>query len=231
MDFLLEVLADAFRALAGFDSELVRVVLLTLTVSGIATVIGVLIGVPLGVGLGLGRFRLRRLLRLGVDVGMGMPPVLAGLFLLLLFWRSGPLGSLGLTFTPSAMVIAQVLLAVPIAAGVTAAAVEGLPAPALEQLSALRVSGWQAGVLVVSEARSGVLASVAASFGRVVSEVGAVMVVGGNILGETRVLTTLIVQESRQARFGTAIAAGIVLLVISLAVNLVLGGRNPEWRR
>lgn len=231
MDFLFEVLGDAFRALSEFDPELVRVILLTLVVSGIATVIGVAIGVPLGTGLALGRFRLRRPLRLLVDVGMGMPPVLAGLVLLVFFWRSGPLGSLGLAFTPTAMVIAQVLLAVPIAAGVTAGAVEGLPAPALEQLSALGVSRWQAGVLVVSEARSGVVASVAASFGRVVSEVGAVLVVGGNILGETRVLTTLIVQESRQGRFGSAVAAGIVLLAISLVVNLALGGRNPEWRR
>lgn len=231
MDFILEVLVDALRALARFDAELVRVVVLTLIVSGAATVIGVVIGVPLGAGLALGRFRARRLLRLAVDVGMGMPPVLAGLFLLLLFWRAGPLGSLGLTFTPTAMVIAQVLLAVPIAAGVTAGAVEGLPAAALEQLAALRVPRRQAGVLVVSEARAGVIASVAASFGRVVSEVGAVLIVGGNILGETRVLTTLIVQESRQARFGTAMAAGIILLVISLAVNLALGSRNPEWRR
>ncbi len=129
------------------------------------------------------------------------------------------------------MVIAQVLLAIPIAAGVTAGAVEGIPPPALEQLAALRLGRFREGALAVSEARSGVLASVAASFGRVVSEVGAVLVIGGNILGETRVLTTLIVQESRQARFGAAVAAGILLLGLALIVNLILGRRSPEWRR
>lgn len=231
MEFLGEVLRDAFRSLAELDPELLAVFRLTLAVSGVATVVGVVIGVPLGASLALGRFRLRRTLRLLVGVGMGMPPVLAGLVLLLLFWRNGPFGGLGLAFTPTAMVIAQVLLAIPVAAGVTAGAVEGIPAAALEQLSALKLGRIRTGMLAVSEARSGVLASVAASFGRVVSEVGAVLVIGGNILGETRVLTTLIVQESRQGRFGAAVAAGILLLALALIVNLILGSRSPEWRR
>ncbi len=231
MGFLFDVLRDAFRAIIEFDPELRRVLGLSLTVSGVATAIGVGIGVPVGVALALGRFRMRRVLRILVDVGMGMPPVLAGLLLLILFWRAGPLGGLGLAFTPAAMVVAQVLLAIPIAAGVTAGAVSGLPDAALEQLAALRLSRWKTGVIAVSEARSGVLASVAASFGRVVSEVGAVLIVGGNILGETRVLTTLIVQESRQGHFGLAVAAGILLLVISLVVNVAIGGLEPQWRR
>lgn len=222
MAFLAEVLTEAWRALVSFDPALRQVVSRTLVVSGSATVIGVGIGVPLGVALALGRFRGRRLLRLAVDVGMGIPPVLAGLVLLLLFWRSGPLGGLSLAFTPVAMIVAQVVLAVPIAAGVTAGAVGGLPPAATEQLEALRLPPALRGAVAVREARSGVVASVVASFGRVVGEVGAVLVVGGNILGETRVLTTVIVQEARQARFGTAVAAGVVLVSISLVANLAL---------
>jgi tungstate transport system permease protein len=151
---------------------------------------------------------------------MGLPPVLVGLVLLLLLWRAGPFGGLGLTFTPTAMVIAQTVLAGPVAAGVTLAAVEGLPESAREQLAAMRLPYLTGARLSLVETRSGVVAAAVAAFGRVIGEVGAVLVIGGNILGETRVLTTLIVQESRQGRFGIAIAAGIVLLLLALAVNV-----------
>lgn len=229
MDFIGQVIRDALSALFEFGPALREVLWLTLAISAIATVLGVLLGVPLGTLVALGRFRGRGALGLVVNVGMGIPPVLVGLFLLLLFWSEGPLGGLGLVFTPTAMVIAQFLLALPIAAGVTSGAVRGLPHPALEQLEALRLRGWEQARVVISEARTGVGAAVLAAFGRVISEVGAVLIIGGNILGETRVLTTLIVQESRQARFGAALAAGIVLLVISFMVNLVLGrwGQRP----
>ena len=136
MEFIGQVLSDAVDALFEFGPELRAVLGLTLLLSSAATVIGVLVGVPLGVALALGRFRGKRSLRVLVNVGMGIPPVLVGLFLLLLFWNSGPFGDLGLVFTPTAMLIAQVLLAIPIAAGVTAGAVGGLPPPALEQLEA-----------------------------------------------------------------------------------------------
>jgi tungstate transport system permease protein len=169
--------------------------------------------------LGLGRFRGRTLLVTAVNVGMGFPPVLAGLLVLMLLWSDGPLGSLELLFTPAAMVIVQVLLATPIAAGVTAGAVGGLPRDAKEQLAALRLAPLARGAVVVREAAPGVWAAVAASFGRVIAEVGAVLIVGGNIRGETRVLTTAIVQETRQARFGAALALGAVLLLISVVVN------------
>lgn len=228
MEFLGEIAADAWDVLVSFPPALREVVALTLIVSGLSTVIGSVIGIPAGLALALGRFRGRRILRLFVDVGMGIPPVLAGLLLLMLLWSSGPFGGLGLVFTPAAMVLAQVLLAVPIAAGVTSAAVDGLPAAALEQLSALKLRPLLRGRVAAGEARPGVIAAVAAAFGRVVSEVGAVLVVGGNILGETRVLTTLIVQESRQARFGTAVAAGVILMVIAFAVNAALGRLGPR---
>ena len=222
MEFLWEVLTEAAVSLTHAGPAMWTVVGLTLMVSLMATLIGVMLGMPLGVVLALGRFRGRSTLRLAVSVGMGFPPVLAGLLLLLLFWRSGPLGGLGLIFTPTAMVIAQVVLATPIAAGVTAGSIRGLGAAVQEQLAALRLGWWAQGWVAVREARAGVAAAVAACFGRVVAEVGAVLVVGGNIVGETRVLTTLIVEESRQARFAAALAAGIVLLVISTVVNIAV---------
>ncbi len=222
MDFLGQVFNDALDAFLDFGPELRGVILLTLLVSGISTVLGVVIGIPLGTVLGLERFPGSGLLTTAVNVGMGVPPVLVGLLFLLLFWNAGPLGSLGLVFTPAAMVMAQVALAIPVAAGVTRGAIQGLAPEALEQMRALKLDLPTRSRLAIVEAGSGVGAAVVASFGRVISEVGAVLIVGGNILGETRVLTTLIVQESRQARFGLAVAAGVVLLLISLAVNLML---------
>ena len=228
MEFLGGVVSDALEALASFGSGLGEVLALTLVVSLIATILGVAVGVPLGISLALGRYRGRRGLDLVVSVGMGIPPVLVGLFLLLLFWNEGPFGGLGLVFTPTAMVIAQFLLAVPIAAGVTAGAVRSLPASALEQIDALKLGPWLKARVAVAEVGAGVAAAAAAAFGRVISEVGAVLIIGGNILGETRVLTTLIVQESRQARFGSAVAAGVVLLLLSLVVNVALSRRGQR---
>lgn len=222
MGFLTDVLREAWELLTSFDPELRSILWLTLLVSGVATAIGVVVGVPLGVALGAGRFRGRGALLAFVNTGMGMPPVLAGLVLLLLLWNDGPLGSWGLLFTPLAMIGAQALLAIPIAAGVTAGAVRGLPAEAHEQLGALRLDRWDRGVVLAREAWPGVAAGAAAAFGRVVSEVGAVLVVGGNIEGETRVLTTAIVQEARRADFGAALALGIVLLIVALSVNGLL---------
>jgi len=222
MSFLGDVIRQAIDLLARFGTDLQAVLWLTLVVSGAATLLGVLAGVPLGTALGLGRFRGRRLLLAAVNTGMGMPPVLAGLLLLLLLWSEGPLGSWGLIFTPAAMVIAQTMLAIPIAAGVTSGAIRGLSHDAHEQLASLHLSNLRKGRLALREAWPGVVAAVAAAFGRVVSEVGAVLIVGGNIRGETRVLTTAIVQEARQARFGEALALGAVLIAIALAVNISL---------
>ena len=222
MSFLGEVLAEAWEVLGDFGPDLREVLWLTILVSGLATIAGVVVGIPLGMWLGLDRFRGRGLLLTVVNAGMGMPPVLAGLLLLLLLWAEGPLGSLETLFTPAAMVAVQALLAIPIAAGLTAAAVRGLSGDAREQLAALGLPrfkrAWVAGV----EVWPGIAAAIAAAFGRVISEVGAVLVVGGNIKGETRVLTTAIVQEARQARFGAAVALGVLLLVMALAVNAVI---------
>ena len=222
MTYLWNVLLDAFAYLRDFGPDLRSIIALTLVVSLAATVIGAGIGIPFGVWLARARFTGRSAVMWAVNVGMGLPPVLAGLFVLLLLWGDGPLGGLDLLFTPTAMVMVQSVLAFPIAVGVTAAAVSSLSPAAVEQIAALRLPTLKRFWLIVSEARPGVIAAVAAAFGRVIAEVGAVLIVGGNIAGETRVLTTAIVQESRQARFGAAVGLGIVLLIISILVNGLL---------
>jgi tungstate transport system permease protein len=219
---LSDVLGDALRYVTDFGPELREILLLTLVVAGIATLIGVLVGVPFGIWLGLARFRGRGLLIALVNTGMGIPPVLAGLLLLVLLWNDGLLGSWGALFTPGAMVAAQALLAFPIAAGVTAGAVRNLSGDAREQLAALDVGSLARGWIAGREVWPGVVAAIAAAFGRVIAEVGAVLIVGGNIEGETRVLTTAIVQEARQSNLGAALGLGIVLLGVALLVNLAL---------
>lgn len=219
MSFILDVLADGVEYLIDFGPDLRGIVILTLLVTLSATAIGAVIGIPVGVWLGQARFRGRWLMVMIVNIGMGFPPVLAGLFVLLLLWGDGPLGALDLLFTPTAMVIVQSVLVLPIVIGVSVGAVSGIAPAATEQLRALYLPFFGRLRILVREARVGVLAAVAAAFGRVIAEVGAVLIVGGNIAGETRVLTTAIVQETRQARFGAAIALGIVLLVVSAVVN------------
>jgi tungstate transport system permease protein len=222
MEYLWNVLVDAFAYLREFGPDLRSIIVLTLAVSLAATAIGAGIGIPFGVWLARATFRGRSIVMWSVNVGMGLPPVLAGLFVLLLLWGDGPLGRLDLLFTPTAMVLVQSVLAFPIAVGVTVAAVSGLSPAATEQIAALRLPTLRRFWLIVSEARPGVIAAIAAAFGRVIAEVGAVLIVGGNIAGETRVLTTAIVQESRQARFGAAVGLGLVLLLISVLVNGLL---------
>jgi tungstate transport system permease protein len=219
MEFILDAVGEGVQYLTEFGPDLREIVVLTLVVSLSATAIGAALGVPIGIWLGQARFRGKWAFVTVVNVGMGIPPVLAGLFVLLLLWGDGPFGGLELLFTPTAMIMVQSLLALPIAIGVSLAAVSGLAPAATEQLRALHLSFFGRVRILVSEARVGVLAAVAAAFGRVIAEVGAVLIVGGNIAGETRVLTTAIVQETRQARFGAAIALAIVLLVLSTIVN------------
>jgi len=222
MAYLWDVLGDAIEYLVDFGPDLRAIIVLTLVVSLLATAIGAGLGIPIGVWLARARFRGRGLLLGAVNVGMGLPPVLAGLLVLLLLWGEGPLGGLDLLFTPTAMVAVQTVLALPIAVGVTLAAVSSMSPAAREQIRALRLTSVSRFWLTVSEARVGVIGAVAAAFGRVIAEVGAVLIVGGNIAGETRVLTTAIVQESRQARFGAAVGLGLVLLLLSILVNGLL---------
>jgi len=202
-----------------FTLELTRIVALSLFVSGLAVIIGGAAGIPLGTWLGLSRFRgARWLVRVSYTM-MGLPPVLAGLVIYLLLSASGPLGGLELLFTPTAMIIAQVLLVTPIVAGVVLAGVRDREGEVREAALALGATRPQAALAVLRESRRTVCAALLAGFGRAIAEVGAVMLVGGNIAGHTRVMTTAIVLETRKGNFALAVALGLVLLAVSFAVN------------
>ncbi len=209
------------------DAALGEIVGLSLRVSGVALVISTLIGIPLGTVLGLRRFAGRRVMIALMYTGMGFPPVVVGLFVYLMLSRSGPLGGLNselipALFTPAAMVIAQSIIAFPLVAGFTMAAVMGVDPNLRQQVTALGATPWQSTLAVLSEARTGVIVSVVAGFGGIISEVGAVMLVGGNIEHSTRVLTTAIVLETRKGNFDLAIALGIILLSMSFLANVAV---------
>ena len=216
--------------------EFSEIVWLSLKVSGTALLFSALIGVPIGAFIGLTRFRGRRLVAVLLYTGMGFPPVVIGLFVYLLLSRSGPLGGMDLSFipqlfTPAAMIVAQTIIAFPLVAGFTMAAVMGVDPQLRQQVTALGATGRQAAGTVLTEARLGVIVSVVAGFGSIISEVGAVMLVGGNIEGRTRVLTTAIVLETRKGNFELALALGFVLLSLAFLANLLmlrLQGRGFE---
>jgi tungstate transport system permease protein len=202
--------------------DLITIVALTLQVTGTALLIACLAGVPVGAMLGLVRFKGQRLVTIVLYTGMGLPPVVVGLFVYMLLSREGMLGHLGWLFTPSGMVVAQVIIAFPLVAGLTMSAVAGVDRAVHAQVFALGASRWQNARTVVREARVGVTAAIVAAFGAIISEVGAVMIVGGNVEGQTRVLTTAIVLYTRQGEFAMAMALGIVLITIAFAANLLL---------
>jgi tungstate transport system permease protein len=222
MELLLKGLSQAFVLLLRGDAEVWRVTWLSLQVSLSAVLISLFIGIPVGTALALSRFRGQSLVISLVNTGMGLPPVVAGLFVTILLWRSGPLGVLNLLYTPSAIIIAQVVIATPIVAGLTAAALQQLDPKLRLQALALGASRWQMIGVLLREARLPLLAAAMAGFGGVISEVGAVMMVGGNIQGHTRVLTTATVMETRMGNFDMAIALSLILLGITFLVNLGL---------
>jgi tungstate transport system permease protein len=209
-------------------SQLWPILGLSLQVSGFAVLISSLIGLPLGVGMGLGRFPAKPLVVGLVQTGMALPPVVVGLLLYLLLSRSGPLGSLGWLFSPRAMILAQIALDLPFVIAITMVAVASVPSDLPWQLRSLGASPNQARWEVVREASSGILLAVATAFGRSLSEVGAVWLVGGNIEGRTRVLTTAIVLETGKGNFGLALLLGAALLVVALAINLIIV--RYQWR-
>ena len=213
---------------AGFNlAALLEVILLSMQVSGIALLISALIGIPLGAVMGLTRFWGRRLLVVVVYTGMGLPPVVVGLFVYLMLSRSGPLGALNwpwlpALFTPAAMIVAQIIIATPLVAGFTMAAVMGVNPELRQQIAALGATPFQRTLTILTEARMGVIVAIVAGFGGIISEVGAVMLVGGNIDHKTRVLTTAIVLETRKGDFSLAIALGVVLLMLAFISNLFM---------
>ena len=195
---------------------------LSLRVSGTAVLISSFIGIPCGVWLGLSRHRGKRLLSAVIHTGMAFPPVVVGLVLYILLSRSGPLSFLGWMFTTEAMIAAQTILALPFVIGITMSAVAAVPAELPAQIRTLGASERQCRWTILREARHGVFLAVAAAFGRSVSEVGAVLIIGGNIQGHTRVLTTAIVLETGKGNFEFALALGGALLLMALLVNLII---------
>ena len=222
MDFIAEGFKKAFVLIVHFDGELLGIIALSLKVSGLALVISSVAGLPTGAFIALKRIPAKGALISVMNTFMGLPPVVAGLFLYLLLSRSGPLGFMGLLYTPWAMVAAQTVLAFPIVTSLTHAAVVGVD-PIIRQASmTLGASPFQVTRTIVAEARYGILSGVMAAFGRVMAEVGAILIVGGNIAGRTRVMTTAIALETDKGNFELALALGIILLAISLMINVLL---------
>ncbi|MFW5994463.1 MAG: ABC transporter permease [Halanaerobiaceae bacterium] len=222
MNTLIEGLQEALRLLMNLDREVLQIIAVSLKVSGTALIFSVLIGLPLGTILGLGNFPGKKIITAFLYTGMGFPPVVVGLFVFIIFSNSGPLGDLNWLFTTRAIVVAQTVIALPLVAGFIMTAVMGVDKNLLLQLRSLGVTRAQMIWTIIKEARLGALIAIIAGFGAVISEVGAVMLVGGNIRGKTRVLTTAIMLETRQGRFGLAIALGLILLTITFIINILM---------
>jgi tungstate transport system permease protein len=222
MSDLLQGLLQAFGLIISLDPALYEIIWFSLYVSGLALAYSITLGIPVGALLGLKRFFGRRLVMALLYTGMGFPPVVIGLFVYLMLSRSGPVGMLGWLFTPKAIIVAQIIIAFPLVAGFTMAAVMGVDPNLRRQLLALGATNWQATIAILSEARVGVVVSIIAGFGAIISEVGAVILVGGNIEGKTRTLTTAIVLETGKGNFDLAIALGIILLALSFFINFAM---------
>ncbi len=222
MELIWEGSVKAATLLASLDREVLAITWLSLKVSGTATLASLVLGISSGTLLALTDFPGRRLLVSIVNTGMGLPPVVVGLFVTIFLWRNGPFGFLDILYTPTAMIIAQAIIATPIVTGITVAAIQNLPANLRLQILALGATRWQMVLILVREARLPLLAGVMAGFGGVISEVGASIMVGGNIKGYTRVLTTATVMETSRGNFDVAIALSVILLTLCFGVNYVL---------
>jgi tungstate transport system permease protein len=225
-----EALRSGIALLITGAAETWVIIETSLKVSGVACLIAVGVGVPVGVLIGSRRFRGRRVTLLASNTGMGLPPVVVGLVVAMAFSRRGPFGDLGLLYTKQAMVVAQLFLALPLVVAFTAASVAAVPHEVRLQARSLGAGWLQEMTLVVREARMGVVAAIAAGFGAIISEVGAVQMVGGNIAGDTRVMTTAIVQYTRMGRYGQSLALALILIGLIIIVNagLVVGQTSAE---
>ncbi len=222
MELIFEGVLKAFHLLVTLDPEVMRITLLSLEVSGTATFISLLIGISFGTIVALAEFPGKRFVVSLINTGMGLPPVVVGLFVTIFLWRSGPLGFLGILYTPTAMVVAQTIIATPIVMGITLAAIQTLPKDLRLQILSLGATRLQMVWMLVKEARLPLLAAVMAGFGGVISEIGASIMVGGNIMDYTRVLTTATVMETGRGNFDIAIALSIILLLLAFLINFVL---------
>ena len=231
MDLILEGIKKAFWLLVSFDQEVLGITLLSIKVSGSATLISLVIGISVGASVALTRFPGRRIVVSLINTGMALPPVVVGLFVTISLWRNGPLGFMGILYTPLAMIVAQTVIATPIVTGITLAAVQQLPAKLRLQILALGATRLQMLWILIKEAKLSLLAAVMAGFGGVISEVGASIMVGGNIKGYSRVLTTATVMETGRGNFDVAIALSIILLLLAYLINLVLTQVQQRERR
>lgn len=222
MELIWEGILKALALLGSLDREVLAITWLSLKVSGTATLISLVLGISSGATLALADFPGKRLLVSVVNTGMGLPPVVVGLFVTIILWRNGPFAFLDILYTPAAMVMAQAVIATPIVTGITVASIQNLPANLKLQILALGATRRQMVMILIREARLPLLAGVMAGFGGVISEVGASIMVGGNIKGYTRVLTTATVMETGRGNFEVAIALSIILLTLCFAVNYIL---------
>lgn len=220
--FLIDSFRTAFSLIIHLNSELMGIILLSLKVSGWALIIAILLGLPLAAFLGFKRFPLKGIFISTLHTFMGLPPVVVGLFVYLLLSRSGPLGFLALLYTPLAMILAQSILALPIVASLSYSAIVGVDPIITQAAKTLGATPYQISLTVIREARYGIMSGIIAAFGRVMAEVGAILIVGGNIAGFTRVMTTTIALETDKGNFDLALALGIILLAISMAINSVM---------
>ncbi|HUH65600.1 MAG TPA: ABC transporter permease [Syntrophales bacterium] len=222
MDIIVEGIKQAFFLLFTLDPEVIGITWLSLEVSGIATFISLLVGISFGTMIALTQFPGRRIVISLINTGMGLPPVVVGLFVTVFLWRNGPFGFLEILYTPTAIIIAQAIIATPIVMGISLAAIQHLPANLRLQILALGATRLQMVWILVKEARLPLLAAIMAGFGGVISEVGASIMVGGNIKGYTRVLTTATVMETSKGNFDLAMALSIILLLLAFFINAVL---------
>jgi tungstate transport system permease protein len=222
MELILEGIKRAFILLFTFDPEVMSITFLSLKISGAATFMSLLIGISVGTAVALSTFPGKKIVVSLINTGMGLPPVVVGLFVSIFLWRNGPLGFLGILYTPFAMIVAQTIIATPIVMGITVAAMQQLPKKLRLQILALGASRVQMVWMLIKEARLPLLAAVMAGFGGVISEIGASIMVGGNIKGYSRVLTTATVMETGRGNFEVAIALSIILLLLAYTINLIL---------
>jgi tungstate transport system permease protein len=221
VDLILEGLIKAFHLIFSLDREVLGITWLSLKISGTATLISVVIGISLGMMIALSKFPGKKLLITVINTGMGLPPVVVGLFVTVFLWPNGPFGFLDILYTPSAMILAQVVIATPIVMGLSVAALQNLPPMLRLQILSLGATRWQMIWILIREARLPFMAAVMAGFGGVISEIGASIMVGGNLKGHSRVRTTATVMETGRGNFDMAFALSIILLLLVFVVNYI----------
>ncbi|KAA9020003.1 ABC transporter permease [Niallia endozanthoxylica] len=230
MDLIIEGLLKAFELITSGDKGIFEITFLTLRVSFTAILISTMIGVPIGIILGLARFKGRKLILAFINIGMGLPPVIAGLTITMLLWRSGPFGDYALLYTPTAIIMAQILVSLPIVTGLTSSSFQQINEKMLLQIKALGATKLQTLFILLKEMKIALLAAIMAGFGRVIAEVGAAMMVGGNILGETRILTTSIMMEVSKGNFNVAIALSFILMTLAFIITFSLTALQQRRR-